>query len=416
MNDGEALAALLARPDVARLLDVLDGDGEETRIVGGAVRNTLMGLPVSDVDLATTAEPPVVIARARGAGLTVIPTGIAHGTVTVLIDGKPFEVTTLRHDVTTDGRHAVVAFGRDFAEDARRRDFTMNALSVSRDGTLHDPADGLPDLHARRVRFIGDARTRIREDYLRILRLFRFHAAYGDGPLDTSARDAAIAERHGLQRLSAERLNVEIAKLLVAPRAPDVVTEIADTGLLGLVLGGVTYPARFARAVAIMGSALDAVSRLAALTVATQEDAARLRTRLRLSNAATRRLEEIAAILAACHAMPAIAASDVDALLFRHKDRTLVRDALAILQAQSATGDDDASWRDARTRAGEAPVPNLPVSGDDLLKRGVTPGRGVGAALKALQARWIRAGFPRDPAVLARLVDEVVREVVGEAG
>ena len=408
MSDGDALGALLARPDVARLLDALDGGGEETRIVGGAVRNTLMGLPVSDVDLATTAEPPVVIARARGAGLTVIPTGIAHGTVTVLIDGKPFEVTTLRHDVTTDGRHAVVAFGRDFAEDARRRDFTMNALSVSRDGMLHDPVGGLPDLHARRVRFIGDARTRIREDYLRILRLFRFHAAYGEGPLDTSARDAAIAERHGLQRLSAERLNVEISKLLVAPRAPEVVTEIADTGLLGLVLGGVAYPARFTRAVAITGDRLDAVSRLAALTVATQEDAARLRTRLRLSNAATRRLEETAAILATCHAMPALGASEVDALLFRHKDRALVCDALTMLQAQSVAADDNPSWRDARTRASEAPVPNLPVSGDDLLKRGVTPGRDVGAALKALQARWIRAGFPRDPAVLARLVDEVV--------
>ena len=410
MNDHAALATLFARPDLARVLDILDGDGEETRVVGGAVRNTLMGMAVSDVDLATTAEPNVVVRRARRAGLTVIPTGIAHGTVTVLVESKPFEVTTLRRDVTTDGRHATVVFGRDFAEDARRRDFTMNALSASRDGALHDPVGGLSDLHARRVRFIGDARTRIREDYLRILRLFRFHAAYGEGPLDIPARDAAIAERHGLATLSAERINAEIAKLLVARRAAEVVPEIAETGLLGLVLGGVAYPARFAHAVVIAGVDTDAVSRLAALAVMTNEDVSRLRERLRLSNAATRRLERIAAMLEACHGMRTIDDASVDTMLFRHEDRAAVRDALVMLHTDSGAADDDPDWRRAHLRAAQAPVPDLPVSGDDFLRRGVPPGRNIGAALKTLQARWIRAGFPRDPAVLARLVDEVVRD------
>ena len=409
MMSGNAMAALFARPDLARLLDVLDGGGEETRVVGGAVRNTLMGLAVSDIDLATTAEPGVVVARARRAGLTVIPTGIAHGTVTVLFDGRPFEVTTLRRDVATDGRHAVVAFGRDFAEDAQRRDFTMNALSASRDGTVHDPVGGLPDLHARRVRFIGDAHTRIREDYLRILRLFRFHAAYGEGPLDISARDAAIAERRGLATLSAERINAEIAKLLVARRAAEVVPEIAETGLLGLVLGGVAYATRFAHAVAIAGDSADAVSRLAALTVATSEDAARIRARLRLSNAATRRLERIAALLETSHGTKTIDDAGVDALLFRH-ERAAVRDTLVLLHIGSGAADDSPDWRWAHMRAAQAPVPDLPVSGDDFLRRGVPPGRNIGAALKTLQARWIRAGFPRDPAVLARLVDEVVQD------
>lgn len=410
MTVHDTLTTLFARPDLARVLDILDGDGEETRVVGGAVRNTLMGVAVSDVDLATTAEPGVVVRRARRAGLTVIPTGIAHGTVTVLVEGRPFEVTTLRRDVTTDGRHAVVAFGRDFAEDARRRDFTMNALSASRDGTLHDPVGGLPDLQARRVRFIGDARTRIREDYLRILRLFRFHAAYGEGPLDISARDAAIAERHGLATLSAERINMEIAKLLVARRAAEVVPEIAETGLLGLVLGGVPYATRFAHAVAIAGDDADAVSRLAALTVATREDVSRIRARLRLSNAATRRLERIAAMLESSHGIRTIGDADVDALLFRHEDRTAVCDALTLLHIGSGAADDSPDWRKAHLRAAQAPVPDFPVSGDDFLRRGVPPGRNIGAALKTLQARWIRAGFPRDPAVLARLVDEVVRD------
>ena len=410
MTEPAALAALLARPDLIRILDVLDGDGEETRIVGGAVRNTLMGIAVSDVDLATTAEPNVVVRRARRAGFTVIPTGIAHGTVTVLVEGRPFEVTTLRRDVTTDGRHAIVAFGRDFAEDAERRDFTMNALSVSRNGVLHDPVGGLPDLHARHVRFIGDARTRIREDYLRILRLFRFHAAYGEGPLDIAARDAAIMERHGLATLSAERINMEIAKLLVARRAAEVVPEIAETGLLGLVLGGVANAARFASAVAIAGDDADGVSRLSALTVMTGEDVPRVRERLRLSNAATKRLERIAAILEISHGIRTIDDADVDALLFRHDDRAAVRDALVLLHADGGGARYDPDWRKAHLRAAQAPIPDLPVSGNDLLRRGVPPGRSVGAALKTLQARWIRAGFPRDPAVLARLVDEVVRD------
>ena len=410
MTAHDALTALFARPDLARLLDVLDGDGEETRVVGGAVRNTLMGIAVSDVDLATTAEPNVVVRRARRAGLTVIPTGIAHGTVTVLVEGRPFEVTTLRQDVETDGRHATVAFGRDFAQDAQRRDFTMNALSASRDGALHDPVGGLSDLHARRVRFIGDARTRIREDYLRILRLFRFHAAYGEGPLDIPARDAAIAERHGLATLSAERINAEIAKLLVARRAAEVVPEIAETGLLGLVLGGVAYAARFAHAVGIGGNDADGVSRLAALAVMTSEDVLPIRERLRLSNAATRRLERIAAILEACHGMRTIADADIDELLFRQEDRAAVRDALLLLHTDSGAAHDDLDWCRAHRRAAQAPVPDLPVSGDDFLRRGVPPGRSIGAALKTLQARWIRAGFPRDPAVLARLVDEVVQD------
>ena len=410
MTVHDTLTTLFARPDLARVLDILDGDGEETRVVGGAVRNTLMGVAVSDVDLATTAEPGVVVRRARRAGLTVIPTGIAHGTVTVLVEGRPFEVTTLRRDVETDGRHATVAFGRDFAQDAQRRDFTMNALSASRDGALHDPVGGLSDLHARRVRFIGDARTRIREDYLRILRLFRFHAAYGEGPLDIPARDAAIAERHGLATLSAERINAEIAKLLVARRAAEVVPEIAETGLLGLVLGGVAYAARFAHAVGIGGNDADGVSRLAALAVITSEDVLRIRERLRLSNAATRRLERIAAILEACHGMRTIADADIDELLFRQEDRAAVRDALLLLHTDNGAAHDDLDWRRAHRRAAQAPVPDLPVSGDDLLRRGVPPGRSIGAALKTLQARWIRAGFPRDPAVLARLVDEVVQD------
>jgi len=180
------------------VLAALDGAGEEARVVGGAVRNALLGEPHGDVDIATTAPPDEVIRRIEAAGFKAVPTGVEHGTVTVVADGRPFEVTTLREDVETFGRHATVAFGRDWRRDAERRDFTMNALSLSRDGTVHDYVGGLDDIAARRVRFIGDAATRIAEDYLRILRFFRFHAAYGEGALDPQGLAACIEARAGL--------------------------------------------------------------------------------------------------------------------------------------------------------------------------------------------------------------------------
>ena len=188
-------ASLLATPGLETVFALLDRDGEEARMVGGAVRNALMGLPVADIDIATTATPDIVMQRAAAAGLRALPTGIDHGTVTLLVDHKPFEITTLREDIETDGRHAIVKFGRDFSHDAQRRDFTMNALYARVDGTVEDYTDGLADLAQRRVRFIGDAHQRIREDYLRILRLFRFHAAYGEGSLDADALHAAIVLR-----------------------------------------------------------------------------------------------------------------------------------------------------------------------------------------------------------------------------
>ena len=177
-------AEWLKRPQVARVFSALSKDGVTTRAVGGAVRNTLLGIPVTEIDLATTALPDRVMALARAAGLKAVPTGIEHGTVTVIVDGMPFEVTTLRRDVETYGRHATVAFTENWEEDARRRDFTLNALYADRDGTVFDPLGGYGDLVEGRVRFIGEAEERIKEDYLRILRFFRFNAYYGKGSFD----------------------------------------------------------------------------------------------------------------------------------------------------------------------------------------------------------------------------------------
>src|SRR5882672_9932635 len=230
----------------AGVLALLNGNGEEARVVGGAVRNALLKIPVADIDIATTALPAEVIRRATAAGIKSVPTGIDHGTVTLVVDAQPFEVTTLREDTETFGRKAKVAFGRDWVGDAHRRDFTINALSAGVDGVVHDYVGGLDDIAARRVRFIGDAGQRIAEDYLRILRFFRIHAAFGAGEVDRAGYLACIAGRAGLATLSAERMRMEMLKFLVADGATGAVTAMADGGLLLPIFGGIAYVGPFA--------------------------------------------------------------------------------------------------------------------------------------------------------------------------
>jgi poly(A) polymerase len=411
IDPDRAIAALFESRKLLDLLDLLNGDGEETRIVGGAVRNALLGLPTGDVDLATTAHPDVVIARAKTARFKPVPTGIEHGTVTVVVRGHPFEVTTLRQDIGTDGRRATVRFGRNFDQDAQRRDFTVNALSISADRKLHDPVGGLPDLKAGRIRFIGDPRERIREDYLRILRFFRFHAAYGEGPLDRTGRDAAITEREGLAVLSAERIRAELMKLVLARHAGEVAQEISDAGFFERIFGGIAYPIMFARLTQIKRTADDPVLRLGALAISVREDADRLRARLRLSNAEHKRLAEMAEARAVWRNRDAVPGErDLRTQLFLF-GRLAASDALALAQAASGAPPDDADWRAAAEFLAQTPEPRLPLTGEDVMASGRVRGKLVGAALKSLQARWIRAGFPKEPATVARLLDEVLSEV-----
>ncbi len=252
----------------ARVLALLNGNGEEARVIGGAVRNALLRVPIVDIDIATTALPVEVIRRAKAAGIKSVPTGIDHGTVTLVVESQPFEVTTLREDTETFGRKAKVAFGRDWVADAHRRDFTINALSVDADGTVHDYAGGLDDIAARRVRFIGDPNQRLAEDYLRILRFFRIHAAFGSGEPDRAGYLACVNARAGLATLSAERVRMEMLKLLVADGAVTAIAAMAEGGLLLQILGGVAYTGPFATMIAAerdLGLKADPVRRLAAL-------------------------------------------------------------------------------------------------------------------------------------------------------
>ncbi|WP_137045718.1 CCA tRNA nucleotidyltransferase [Pseudolabrys sp. FHR47] len=390
---------------LARLLDVLDRDGEEARVVGGAVRNALIGMPVHEVDVATTAVPEEVVRRAKAAGFRPVPTGIDHGTITVVIDKHPFEVTTLRTDVETFGRHAKVAFGRDWREDALRRDFTMNALSASRDGTVYDYAGGLADLEARRVRFIGDARRRIEEDYLRILRFFRFHAAYGHGHPDADGLAACIYERGGLDQLSRERVRMEMLKLVVAPRAAPTLAAMAQTGLLLRVLGGVPYLAAFenmAKAEAVVGLRPDAARRLGALGVVITEDAERLSQKLRLSNAEHTRLTAMAENW--LRFSPRAGEGAARALLYRLKE-TAYTDSALMAWARSQASDHDAPWRELVTLPQRWTPPVFPLKAADFMSRGIEKGPALGAALRAAEEAWIAAGFPAEEATLAAIAD-----------
>src|ERR1700728_2313906 len=260
----------------ARVLTLLNRDGEEARVVGGAVRNALLDLPIGDVDIATTALPEEVARRAKAAGIKSVPTGIEHGTVTRVVDAHAFEVTTLREDTETFGRKAKVAFGRDWVRDAERRDFTINGLSVDAEGLVHDYVGGLEDIAARRVRFIGEPEKRIAEDYLRILRFFRIHAAYGSGEPDRAGYLACIGARAGLATLSAERVRMEMLKLMIAQGAAGAITAMTDGGLLLSILGGIAYTGPFAKMIAVerlLGLEPGPIRRLGALSVAVTEDA-----------------------------------------------------------------------------------------------------------------------------------------------
>lgn len=395
--------SFIARTDLQRLLAVLDDAGETARVVGGAVRNALLGLAPGDIDVATTALPDEVTRRARQAGMKAVPTGIEHGTITVVVDATPFEVTTLREDVETDGRRAKVVFGRDFAHDAQRRDFTMNALSADRDGRVYDHVGGLADLAAQRVRFIGDPSTRIREDYLRILRLFRFHADYGSGPLDGPAMAAAVRLRAGLERLSRERIGAEFAKLLAARRAAETVAEVAEAGFADLILATVADVRAFARLIAAL-PATAGPTRLAALCVRTRDDAAHLRDRLRLSNADTARLARTGLVLEALQGGPLPPdAAALRRLAFREGEAA-ARDGLAIAAARA--GLDPRLVLTASQAALAAATQPVPFGGADLAARGIAPGPAMGGLLALATTAWLDAGCPTDATAVARILDD----------
>jgi tRNA nucleotidyltransferase/poly(A) polymerase len=394
-------AEWLEARETRAVFEALSGGGIETRAVGGAVRNSLLGIPVTEIDLATTAVPEKVIALAEKAGLKAVPTGIDHGTVTVIAGGVPFEVTTLRRDVETFGRHANVAFTTSWEDDARRRDFTLNALYADREGSVFDPLGGLDDVLSRRVRFIGDAEQRIKEDYLRILRFFRVHAYYGKGRMDEEGLHAAVKLRSGLERLSAERVGAELKRLLIAPGAVGAVEALYDYGLLTELLGGVPLLKRFERLVAIeaaLGLTPNAALRLAALAVFIAEDVPRLADRLRLSNAEQAVLSLAARLRPDSQIIGEAAAKE---FLYRLGVEAY-RSYLMLAFAASGAAPDNSEWRRVYALPERWQPPAFPLRGADLATLGLK-GPDIGETLRGLEQDWIAADFqPSREALLAR--------------
>jgi poly(A) polymerase len=390
----------LVRPETRAVFAALAARGFAGRAVGGAVRNALLGRPVVDIDIATPARPEEVVAAVEAAGLAAVPTGLAHGTVTVLSNHVPFEVTTLREDVETHGRHATVAFTADWAADARRRDFTLNALYCSADGEVFDPLSGYADLAARRVRFIGEARERIREDYLRILRFFRVTAEHGAGAPDAEGLAACVREREGLARLSGERVRGELLRLLAAPRGPELAHWMHAYGLLALVLGAAPRPVLLDRLAALeagLGLAADPILRLAALAVEVAEDADRLRERLRLSN------EEHVRLIRAAARDPRIGPAAPEragrACLYTI-GAAAYRDLVLVAWTRSGANPADPAWRHRHALPGRWQPPRFPLGGGDVLALGVPAGPRVGQLLREVEAWWIAGDFAADEAAL----------------
>ena len=384
-----------ARPGMGRLLDALGAGDGLTRYVGGAVRDGLLDLPVSDVDLATRLRPDQVVERLQRAGIKAVPTGIDHGTITAVSSGQPVEVTTLRRDVSTDGRRATVEFSDDWREDAARRDFTINALFADAvTGELFDYFGGLDDLRARKVRFIGEPLERIAEDHLRILRFFRFHARFGTGAPDSAALDACTARANDLMALSRERIADELLKLLALDDPSPTMAVMVERAILKPVLPEVEPVApdklrRLVEAESAAGIAPDALRRLAALLPADPATAERIAARLKLANKARKRL--------ACAVQPA--GADPKASAYR-AGPDCAMDRL-LLAGRAAEASQLTDW----------PVPRLPIGGGVLISMGIAEGPLVARTLRQIEDRWIAAGFPT-----GEPFDAIVRASIESAG
>jgi poly(A) polymerase len=370
-------------PGLIHILSLMADAGLSVRIVGGAVRDALAGVAVTDVDLATPALPAEVTHILSAGGIKVVPTGIKHGTLTLIAGGKPYEITTLRRDVATDGRRATVAFSTDWHEDAARRDFTINALYADPDtGAIQDYFGGCGDLVAGCVRFIGDAATRIAEDHLRILRYYRFAARFGHGPVDAASHDAVIAARASLRTLSRERVADELMKLLALPDPAPTLAMMGRDGVLAEILpeAGSDGAVRVASLVAAEMAAAarrDPARRLAALLASDAVMAAKAAARLKLSN----RLRKRIAAALAVGPLP----SDRSAV-----QQAAYRCGLEAVEDALLIGDDPAGFAMLKGWT----VPRFPLRGADVLARGVSAGPSVARMLKTIEDKWIAAGFP----------------------
>jgi poly(A) polymerase len=395
----------MTSPETRAVLDALG----EARFVGGVVRNALLGRDVSDIDIATPLAPDEVTKKLEAAKLKAVPTGIEHGTITAISHGRPYEVTTLRRDVSTDGRRAVVAFTQDWAEDAQRRDFTMNALYADAKGEVFDTVGGIADLKAGRVRFVGDPAMRIREDYLRILRLFRFHAWYGKGELDKTGLQAAAAGKAGLQKLSGERIAKEMVQLLMAEDPVPVLRSMAATGILSEILPGELNIPRLERLVAIDANnffAPDSTLRLAALLPDRAAAANGIADRWKLSNADRDRLIDLAGNTDKIVSYLSI--REVRKLLYK-LETARFKDRIFLKWAEDPKETNFIQWRALLAMADAWQRPKFPLDGGNVMAAGVPQGPLIGKILGEVEEWWIDSDFIEDEFSLAERLKAVVQ-------
>ena len=400
MSESLGLRPWMTAPATAAVFDALEADGGAgcARFVGGCVRNALVGRPIDDIDIATTLTPDRVVKALKAAGLGAVPTGIEHGTVTAVSNRKPHEITTLRRDVTTDGRRATVAFTDDWAEDARRRDFTLNALYSDRDGTIFDPTGrGVADAKAGRIVFVGAPEQRLGEDHLRNLRFFRFLAWFGKGAPDGEAMAACAALKDDVGNLSAERVSKELLKLLAADDPREAVRLMAETGVLGVILKVPVNLARFDALIGIETDQLfetDPVLRLAALLPDNQLAGRRFAERLRLSNADRDRLQ--AALSQSPVLKSWMSPREIRREIYRSDLRTF-RDRAKLAWAASPRSATTMQWRGLVALAEGWVAPTFPLTGDDVIKAGTPTGPLVGQVLREVEDWWIDHDFLDDP-------------------
>ena len=394
----------LKKSSVVEVFRALKMPGHTTRIVGGAIRNAIFGVAVVDIDMATTLRPDEVMAASARANIKAVPTGIAHGTVTLVLGGDVIEVTTLRADIDSDGRHASVVFGTDWRGDALRRDFTVNALYCDAAGEVFDPLGGMGDLLARRIRFIGDPEKRISEDYLRILRFIRFHGAYGSGSIDAGGMGAVVRGRHGLGQLSRERIWSEFSKISVLDRSVETIDLMFEYGLLVDVLGGVPQLGKFRRLVKNENELqlkADAVRRLGALGLFVPDDATHLGARFRLSRNDVKRLTFMGSNLWPVEGIADLA----DARRRLYQLGRIGFQDLVLVNYEPQTGRAERAMLNSLYNLSENWTrPEFPIDGGDLKSFGLTSGPEMGKLLHELKNYWVAADFKPDrSALLARL-------------
>lgn len=404
-----AKADWLKTSSTQRVLRAIVKQGGAARIVGGAVRNTLLGKEVTDIDIATSVRPEVVMSSAESEGLQVIPTGLDHGTVTIIADHKPFEVTTLRKDIETHGRHATVTFTDDWLTDAQRRDFTINALYCDPDGTLHDHVGGLEDLKAHRVRFIGRAEDRITEDFLRILRFYRFTSEYGEGTIDREGHIACSMLQVGLDQISAERIRIELLKLIVAPWALLAISEMNEAGILSRILGVSPNTLTFARLIGIENSngiIPDAIRRLYTLARTELHAPSKLRDRLRLSKKEYERLADLNLPDRAFDPKEPEIWSKI--FIYRHNAEAF-QDGVLISWAHDLSSSlTEKIYLERLNFSKQWIKPVLPMGGKDIIKLGIASGPEVGRIHSLLEEWWISVGFPNDVNLIQKRLETII--------